>query len=176
MAQRKGVPEALTTKTWFHDFLDAVKPILGNWATSYKLSKATTARLTLNYRAVPNDFREEVRQSTKARITVGNRIAKGSFGPSFAAKEGKSEKKADAYQEDAPESEIEPGSDGGEQINGRKRQRGSGSGLKNGKRLKKRQKVSVMANSSESGKPEISLTQAQVQPLPCAPVVASSTV
>ena len=39
MAQRKGVPKALSIKTWFFDFLDVVKPILGNWVTSYKLSR-----------------------------------------------------------------------------------------------------------------------------------------
>ncbi|KAM7182533.1 hypothetical protein V8F33_014239, partial [Rhypophila sp. PSN 637] len=84
---------------------------------SYKLNKS--AQLTLSYRAVANDFREEVRQLTKARIPAGNRIAKGSFGPSFAAKKGHT-----TYQEDASDSEVEPGSDGGEQ-NGQKR--GSGS-------------------------------------------------
>jgi hypothetical protein len=147
MAQRKGVPKALTTKTWFYDFLDAVKPILSNWVTSYKLSISKSAQLTLNYRAVANDFREEVRQSTKARIPVGNRIAKGSFGPSFAAKEGK-----DANPEDALDSEVEPGSDGGEQNNGRKRQRGSGSGSGKGKR--KKQRASSPANPPEGETPK----------------------
>jgi hypothetical protein len=79
---------------------------------------------------VANDFREEVRQETKARIPGSHRIAKGSFGPSFAAKEGK-----DAYQEDALDSEIVPGSDGGEQKKARKR---GGSG--EGERLRKRPK------------------------------------
>ncbi|KAK4170956.1 hypothetical protein QBC36DRAFT_108658 [Triangularia setosa] len=143
-AQRKGVPEALHTKTWLYDFLDAVKPVLGHWVTSYKLSKAS--QLTLTYRMVANDFREEVRQSTKARIPVGSRIAKGSFGPSFAGKEAK-----DANQEDALDSEVEPGSDGGEQNNGRKRQRGSGS--KNGERLRKRRKALGTANSPEGRRP-----------------------
>ena len=58
-AQRKGVPEALNAKSWLYDFLDAVKPILGHWVTSYKLLK--TVELTQNYRAVANDFRKEVR-------------------------------------------------------------------------------------------------------------------
>jgi len=111
IAQRKRVPEALNTKSWFYDFLNAVKPILGNWVTSYKLIKEV--QLTLTYRTVANDFREEVRQLTKARIPVGSRIAKGSFGPSFAGKEAK-----DAVQEDAPDCEVEPGSNEGEQNNG----------------------------------------------------------
>lgn len=147
-AQRRGVPEALTTKTWLSDFLDAVKPILGHWVTSYKLSPKS-AQLTLNYRAVANDFREEVRQSTKARIPVGNRIAKGSFGPSFAGKEAK-----EAYQEDALDSEIEPGSDEGEQMNGRKRQRGSGPGNGSGKGKRKKQRTSGPANPPEGEKPK----------------------
>jgi len=144
-AQRKGVPEALNAKSWLYDFLDAVKPILGHWVTSYKLLK--TAELTQNYRAVANDFREEVRQSTKARIPVGSRIAKGSFGPSFAGKEAK-----DAYQEKL-DSEVEAGSDGGEQNNDRKRQRGSG--VTEGERPKKRLNKAVgKARSPEGRKPK----------------------
>ncbi|KAK4201209.1 hypothetical protein QBC40DRAFT_172118, partial [Triangularia verruculosa] len=100
----------------------------------------------LTYRMVANDFREEVRQSTKARILVGSRIVKGSFGPSFAGKEAK-----DANQEDALDSKVEPGSDGGEQNNGRKRQRGSGS--KNGERLRKKRKALRIANSLEGKRP-----------------------
>ncbi|KAM7211829.1 hypothetical protein V8F06_012802, partial [Rhypophila decipiens] len=106
--EQAGVPEALNKKTWLYDFLDAV--------TSYKLNKSAY------YRAVANDFREEVRQLTKARIPAGNRKAKGSFSPSFAAREGHT-----TYQEDASDSEVEPGSDGGEQ-NGQKRGSGSGGG------------------------------------------------
>jgi len=54
IAQRKGVLKALTIKMWFFDFLDVVKLILSYWVTSYKLFKS--AQLTLNYRAVANDF------------------------------------------------------------------------------------------------------------------------
>jgi hypothetical protein len=58
--------------------------------TAYKLAKqAKVEKLTLNYREVASDFREEVRQSTKARTPGGYRVARGAFGPSFAAKEGK---------------------------------------------------------------------------------------
>jgi hypothetical protein len=56
-----------------------VKPIYGPWVTSYKLFKVT--QLTLSYREVASDFREEVRQARK--VTV----ARGAFGPSFAGKE-----------------------------------------------------------------------------------------
>jgi len=146
-AQRHRVPDALTAKSWLVDFLDAVKPILGHWVTSYKLSNS--AQLTLDYRAVANDFREEVRQSTKARIPIGNRIEKGSFGPSFAGKEANK-----AYQEDAPDSDVEPGSDEGEQNNGRKRQRGSGSGKRSGKGQRKKQKTSRPANHPEGDEPK----------------------
>jgi len=104
-AQRKGVAEALTTKTWLFDFMDAVKPILGHWVTSYKLLKAS--QLTLSYQEVANDFREEVRQARKAKTAS----VRGAFGPSFA----------DAHQEDALDDDVEPGSDEGERNTGRKR-------------------------------------------------------
>ncbi|KAK3939363.1 hypothetical protein QBC46DRAFT_150174 [Diplogelasinospora grovesii] len=108
MAQRKKVPEAMTTRTWFHDFTDAVKPVMDNWVTAYKLAKqAQVGKLTLNYREVASDFREEVRQSTRARTPGGYRVARGAFGPSFAAKEGK------AHQEDAFDDEIGSGSERG---------------------------------------------------------------
>jgi len=77
-----------------------------------------------------------VRQLTKARIPVSSRIAKGSFSSSFAAKESKSVKEANAYQEDALNSNIEPSSDRREQNSGRKRQRSSGDGSGKGKRKK----------------------------------------
>jgi len=90
-----------------------------------------------------------VRQSTKARIPVGSRIAKGSFGPSFAGKEAK-----DADPEDAPDSEVEPGSDEGEQKNGRKRQRGSGPGNGSGNGKRKKQRSSSPANPPGSKRPK----------------------
>ena len=120
---------------------------MDHWVTAYKLVKEEKAtQLTLTYREVANDFREEVRQSTKARIPGSHRIAKGSFSPSFAAKEG------NAHQEDAPDDDVVPGSDRGEQNNGRrKRQRGTGSG--GGERPKKRSNTaSGTANNTSEGK------------------------
>ena len=93
MAQRKRVPKALNVKSWLHDFLDAVKLILSYWVISYKLLKA---QLTLTYRVVTYDFREEVQQLTKAYILVGNWIVKGSFSPSFTGKEAKNANLKDA--------------------------------------------------------------------------------
>jgi len=88
-----------------------------------------------------------VRQLTKARILVGNRIVKGSFGPSFLGKEAKN-----ANPEDAQDSEVDPSSDGGEQNNGQK-QRKAGSGAKEGKRLKGRQNALGTANPPEGKRP-----------------------
>jgi hypothetical protein len=83
-----------------------VKPIYGPWVTSYILFKAT--QLTLTYREVASDFREEVRQARKATLV------RGAFGSSFAGKEA-------AYQEDAFEDDVESGSDEEERMTGRKR-------------------------------------------------------
>lgn len=148
-AQDKGVGEALRIKSWFTDFINAVQPIMGSWITSYEmLQRPSIKQLTLTYREVAHDFRKEVRRQTKARVPAGNRVAKGSFGPSFAAtKDGKK-----AYQEDASDSEIEPGSDGGEQINGRKRR--GGSGPKDGERLSKRPRAVGTANLPEGKRPK----------------------
>ncbi|KAK5662283.1 hypothetical protein OQA88_8189 [Cercophora sp. LCS_1] len=135
LAQRKKVPESLATATtWFHDFLDAVKPIMGNWVTSYKVVNIQKAeQLTLTYRKVANDFREEVRQEMKARNPTSHRVIKGSFGPSFA---GTTDAK-EAYPGDALDSEDGSGGEEGEQKNGRKRRGGSGEGERPKKRPKK---------------------------------------
>ncbi|KAK3343404.1 hypothetical protein B0T25DRAFT_614395, partial [Lasiosphaeria hispida] len=107
-AQRKGVPEALSTRSWFNDFTDAVKPIMDHWVTPYRLFKEKKGKqLTLNYLEVANDFREEVRQARRI-------VARGAFGPSFAGKEA-------ARQEDAFDDDVESGSDEGERNTGRKR-------------------------------------------------------
>ncbi|KAK0725786.1 hypothetical protein B0H67DRAFT_551256 [Lasiosphaeris hirsuta] len=72
------------------------------------MHKAT--QLTLTYREMANDFREEVRQDTKARNPTSHRIIKGSFSPSFAGTKGAKE----AYPGDALDSEdgSEPAPDG----------------------------------------------------------------
>jgi len=96
---------------------------MGNWVTTYKMvQRPSIKQLTLTYREVAHDFRKEVKRQTRARIPAGNRVAKGSFGPSFAATTGGKE----AYQGDAFNSEIVPSRDEGEQNNGAKEQGGSG--------------------------------------------------
>jgi hypothetical protein len=106
-AQRKKVPEALTTSTWFSDFLDAVRPAFHYWTLPYEFTKRQEVeQLTLNYLTVANDFRKEVRQARK--------IVRGAFGPSFASKEA-------AHQEDAFDDDVESGSEEGERNTGRKR-------------------------------------------------------
>jgi hypothetical protein len=147
LAQRKGVPEALSMNTWFTDFLDAVKPVLSNWVTVYKIAnQAQAEQLTLTYRKVANDFREEVRQEMKARGTT--RVVKGSFGPSFAATITCGE---EAYQGDASDSGDGSGSNGGEQVQKRKRG-GSEKGERPSKKPKKAQGTAKISGGKRPNK------------------------
>lgn len=85
-AKEKGVAAAQTPAEWFEDFITAVRPIMEHWAASYRLVKAKEVEEgSLTYRTLANDFREEVRLQTKA--SKPSRVAKGSFGPSFAGQE-----------------------------------------------------------------------------------------
>ncbi|KAK0734713.1 hypothetical protein B0T26DRAFT_633254 [Lasiosphaeria miniovina] len=138
-AQDKGVPEATRLRSWFNDFIKAVQPILGNWVTAYELVQQTKIKqLTLTYREVAHDFRKEARRLANARVPVGNRVGKGSFGPSFAAiTRGK-----EAYQEDASDSEIVSDGDEGEQKGQKRKRVGS-----DGKRPKKKQEASGTAST-----------------------------
>jgi len=52
------------------------------------VQRPSIKQLTLTYQEVAYDFRKEVRRQIKTRIPVGNRVAKGSFGPSFTATTG----------------------------------------------------------------------------------------
>ena len=75
----------------------------------------------------------------QAYSPIGHRIAKGSFGPSFASAEDTKE----AYSGDAQDSEDGSGRDEGEQKNGKKRQGGS-----RGRRPRKRPKKALGSASS----------------------------
>jgi len=60
-----------------------VKLIYSPYVTFYKLLKLSATKLTLSYREVANDFREEVKQAR----TVS--LVRDVFSPSFAGKEAK---------------------------------------------------------------------------------------
>ncbi|RHZ67143.1 uncharacterized protein CDV56_107613 [Aspergillus thermomutatus] len=75
---------ATSINVWFEDFITAaVNPIDPTWTKAYQLTNRKEVREgSLSYRTLANDFRDVVRTlSTSARFT---RIAKGSFGTTFA--------------------------------------------------------------------------------------------
>ena len=83
VAKSKKVVETTKTSIWFQDFLGAIRGILPMWAAAYGISKDSQIdNDTLDYRKVANDLRREAGQYTETRKT--SRIAKGSFGPTFA--------------------------------------------------------------------------------------------
>ena len=88
LAQKKKVPEALSTTAWITDFLLAVRPIAEHWTTSYRITqKKQIEKGLITFREIANDFREEIgsmRFGQKGRVPT---IAKGAFGPSFAGQD-----------------------------------------------------------------------------------------
>ncbi|KAF7136939.1 hypothetical protein CNMCM5793_006643 [Aspergillus hiratsukae] len=82
----KGLERDLSFATniddWFEDFLTAVNLIIPSWTEAYRLTKSSQVEEgTLSYRTLANDFRKAVKAS---RPDAKSRVAKGSFGPTFA--------------------------------------------------------------------------------------------
>lgn len=91
---QKDLAEAKKGAVWFHDFLDAVRPIIPNWALTYRLNKGDKAEEgTLSYRTLANDFRKEIPSGAKG----GKSYAKGSFGVTYGTDQP--EKKEDEAEE-----------------------------------------------------------------------------
>ena len=82
----RDIPFAKDVDEWFDDFLNAVISVKPSWVEAYRLTKAAEVELsTLSYRTLANDFRKAVKlPGPNAR---SSRIAKGSFGPTFAGQE-----------------------------------------------------------------------------------------
>ena len=88
-AKEKKVAEAQDSTDWFADFAIAVKPftkVMEQWVTAYRIVKKEQIDLgTLSYRTLANDFCEEVKSTPSNAKEIRRTIAKGTFGPSFAA-------------------------------------------------------------------------------------------
>ena len=79
-AKNKEVLATTRTSEWFEDFLVAIKGVLPSWAESYGINKDHKVEdESLDYRTVANDLRKKASEYTNA-----TKIAKGSFGPTFA--------------------------------------------------------------------------------------------
>ena len=92
-AQEKGLSAAMNPIEWFDDFMMAVRPVMPNWAESYRIMKKSEVRnKSLTYRTLANDFREAARLLTNAFTCSPTKVAKGSFGPVFADQDGEAER------------------------------------------------------------------------------------
>jgi hypothetical protein len=86
VAKKKKVVETTKASIWFQDFLAAIRGTLPMWAAAYGISMDPQVEDgTLDYRKVANDLRREAGQYTETR--KASKIAKGSFGPTFAGEE-----------------------------------------------------------------------------------------
>jgi hypothetical protein len=91
---------AASTSDWIGDFLAAVRPINPTWATSYQMIKQKEIdKDRLTFRLAAQDFRKGLNANL---INQSNKIAKGSFGPTFNAEE--------AEEAEGPEQNLAPGS------------------------------------------------------------------
>jgi hypothetical protein len=103
VAEDKGVLATTRVSEWFEDLLVAVRGILPTWAESYGINKDPFVEdNTLDYRTVANDLRKVASRHT--RTGIPGKIAKGSFGPTFAGEENQH-----AGSEEAPKRGDEDG-------------------------------------------------------------------
>lgn len=106
LAKEKKVPEALDTSGWVDDFLEAVRPIVGQWSSSYRMITKDTKLLT--FRDLSNAFRDEVERLYPGGTGKVPKVSKGVFGPSFADQEDPDQGAAgDAQDEGAEEAEAQ---------------------------------------------------------------------
>jgi hypothetical protein len=82
----RNIPFATQPVEWFNDFLVAVAQIDPAWVRACRLARMPEVqRGTLTYRALANDFRDAIKSlGFNAKLS---KIAKGSFGPTFAGQE-----------------------------------------------------------------------------------------
>jgi hypothetical protein len=97
----RNIPFAIDVDEWFDDFLNAIVSIKPSWVEAYRLTKAGEVENgTLSYRTLANDFRKAVK--LPGPIARTSRVAKGSFGPTFAGHDAEA-------MADAPDPSTEQG-------------------------------------------------------------------
>ncbi|RHZ51562.1 uncharacterized protein CDV56_106148 [Aspergillus thermomutatus] len=106
----KGLERDLSFATniddWFEDFLTAVNLIIPSWTEAYRLTKSIQVEEgTLSYRTLANDFRKAVKAS---RPDAKSRVAKGSFGPTFAG-QGTADESSDSSINSVVEKRVKTG-------------------------------------------------------------------
>lgn len=101
-AQEKDVAETNDPAVWFNDFINAVRPVVPDWAVAYKHSnKKEYVKEGASYRSLAKEFSEEISSRTES----GRNAAKGAFTasdgtPQFGSKSSGQE--SDHAEGDAP--------------------------------------------------------------------------
>ncbi|KAL2801756.1 hypothetical protein BJX63DRAFT_438525 [Aspergillus granulosus] len=113
VAMQKGlrwkIGRVSSCQDWFNDFMNAVNPLYPTWVESYTIArKGEVEKGSLSYREVSDDF-----HSRLGTAQPRHKVARGSFGPTFAEAEVGDKLEGD-------ESEEEP-----DTAKTRKRKRGS---------------------------------------------------
>jgi hypothetical protein len=81
-AKKKNLAVAENPLEWFDDCLTAMDPLLPHWVEAYRITKETEVENDdFSYRTLANAIREVARRKV---IPSRTKIAKGSFGPTFA--------------------------------------------------------------------------------------------
>src|SRR5436305_438576 len=89
LAQKKKVPEAMSTSAWVMDFFVAVRPVAEHWTTSYRIAqKQQIEKGLMMFRVIANDFHEEMESLLRfSQKGNGLKIAKEAFGPTYAGQD-----------------------------------------------------------------------------------------
>ena len=101
IAYNKGIAVTQTAAEWFSDLIGTLEKILPTWSEAYELTRTQEVENnTLVYRTVANDLRKVLEKERNR----GWKLAKGSFGPTFAGE-------ADQYAaaESPPDAEASTG-------------------------------------------------------------------
>ncbi|THC87285.1 hypothetical protein EYZ11_013269 [Aspergillus tanneri] len=99
-ATKAKLPVASFPKQWIKDFLGVVRPLNPVWVESYWIAQEEKIKTgDLSFRKVSQDFRDSLSRIPNASLA---KIAKGSFGPTFAAKEDDSRGDNDSEEEPVP--------------------------------------------------------------------------
>ena len=115
IAFSKNIAVTKTAVEWFSDLIGTLEKILPSWSEAYELTRTQEVeKNTLAYRTVANDLRKVLEKERHK----GWKLAKGSFGPTFAGE-------ADQYAaaESPPDAEDSTG------VSAKRRARDDGRGI-----------------------------------------------
>jgi hypothetical protein len=99
--QERNLSFATNVDEWFEDFLATANTIEPTWTKVYRLAKSAEVESgTLSYRTLANDFRKAAKALRPDART--SKVAKGSFGPTFAGQGAEEET-------DASDASTKPG-------------------------------------------------------------------